>query len=90
MICDDLFCITIMKLYRVKLRGFYNKPMGAPMVVATDPTAAYEIVKKWLDEKDYGFRKDRELDCVELVADDYEYTDAPSRLFLQNDQIHPR
>ena len=73
-----------MKLYRVKLRGFHNKPMGASMVVATDPTAAYEIVRKWLDDKDYGLRKDRELDCVELVADGHEYTDAPARLFLQS------
>ncbi len=54
------------------------------MVVATDPTKAYQIVRKWLDDKKYGFDKDRELDSVELLADDYEYPDTPHRLFLQN------
>ncbi|MEM9282092.1 MAG: hypothetical protein AAGA96_09715 [Verrucomicrobiota bacterium] len=79
-----------MKLYQVKLRGFYDNPIGAPMVVATDPTTAYEMVRKWLEDKDYGFRKDQELASVELVADDYEYTDAPSRLFLQNSKDYTK
>ena len=57
------------------------------MVVATDPTKAYQIVRKWLDDKKYGFDKDRELDSVELLADDYEYPDTPHRLFLQNMKI---
>jgi len=76
-----------MKLYRVNLQGFYNKPIGSSMVVAEDPTAAYEMVRAWLDEKDYGYDKDRELKSGELVADAYEYTDAPSRLFLPNDPV---
>ena len=75
-----------MKLFKVNLRGFTNNPVGSSMVVAGDPTTAYETVRAWLDEKNYGFRKDRELDSVELVADNNEYTDAPARLFFQRCQ----
>jgi hypothetical protein len=72
-----------MKLYRVNLQGFYNTKFASPMVVAKDPTTAYETVKFWLKEKDYGFEKDREMKSIELIADSYEHTKATSILFLQ-------
>lgn len=53
-------------------------------VIAPDATAAYNAVRRELDRLDYGFSKDRELLSVELVAEDYEYTETGSRLFLPN------
>jgi hypothetical protein len=55
-------------------------------VIAPDATAAYQAVRCELDRLDYGFSKDRELLSVELVAEDYEYTETGSCLFLPNDQ----
>ena len=43
---------------------------------------AYKKVRKFLDENDLGFTKDRELDKVELIADSYRYTDVGCLLHL--------
>lgn len=72
---------TYQKLWRVQLRGSiagYNPCY----VVAQDPTTAYAIVRKHLDQRDYGFTKDRELLTIELVAEDYDYTAIGCYLFL--------
>jgi hypothetical protein len=53
-------------------------------VIAPDPAAAYKAVRDELDKQDYGFTKDRELLTVELLAEDYAYTDTGTRLFLPN------
>ena len=39
-------------------------------------------LKKFLNENDLGFPKDRELDKVELIADSYHYTDVGCLLHL--------
>lgn len=74
------------KLYRITLRGLkYNSTgvvEGISYVVATDAEKAYQKVRKRLDEKGYGFRKDRELDKIELIASNYEYTDTGTLLYL--------
>ena len=74
------------KLYRVTLRGMtYNTTgvvEGISYVVATSAEEAYQKVKKRLDDKNYGFKKDRELDKVELLASTYEYTDTKTLLYL--------
>lgn len=74
------------KLYRVTLRGLTYSTTGViegvSYVVATNAEEAYQKVKKRLDDKDYGFRKDRELDKIELLASDYEYTDTRTMLYL--------
>lgn len=57
-----------MKLYLVTLQGMWGG-YGSSYVVATDPTAAYTVVRKFLDEHNLGFYKDRELQSVKLVAD---------------------
>lgn len=56
-------------------------------VIAPDATAAYQTVRCELERLDYGFSKDRELLSVELVAEDYEYTETGSRLFLPNVEV---
>lgn len=74
------------KLYRVTLRGMTYSTNGVvegiSYVVAAGAEEAYQKVKKRLDDKDYGFRKDRELDKVELLASTYEYTDTKTLLYL--------
>jgi len=74
------------KLYKVTLRGMtYNSTgiaYGVSYVIAKDPNEAYQKVRKFLDEKDIGFSKYRELDKVELIADTYRHTDVGCLLYL--------
>ena len=66
-----------MKLYKVKCRGMKNSATstlyGDSYVMATDPTSAYKIVKEYLDERDLGFLQDRELESIELLAEEGDY-----------------
>jgi hypothetical protein len=55
---------------------------GISYVVATGAEEAYQKVKKRLDEKDYGFPKDRELDKIELLASTYEFTGTRTLLYV--------
>jgi hypothetical protein len=66
-----------MNLYKITLQGH-----GVHFVVATDPTAAYEFVKRWMDAKDYGFVKDRTLAAIDLVAESGEYPNTKDRLWI--------
>lgn len=73
------------KLYRVNLRGLASSTgvgYQTSYVIAKNPDEAYRKVRKYLDDKDYGFSHERELESVELIADEYEYTDVRTRLFL--------
>lgn len=73
------------KLYRVRLKGLTSSTgvdLSCSYVIAPDPTSAYEKVRKWLDEKDYGFKHARELESIHLIAEEYEYTDVRTRLFV--------
>ena len=45
-------------------------------------SAAYNLVVREFNLRDYGFTKDRVLDRVELIADTYPYADI-SRLFIE-------
>ena len=63
-----------MNLYKVTLKGMTYRvsgpAYGLSYVVADNMDDAYNQVKAFLDEKDYGFKSDRELDKVELIADE--------------------
>ena len=75
-----------MKLFRVVLKGMTISSTGTPhgdcFVVANDPTEAYNVVRKFIDDKDFGFSHERELDRVELLADTCHYSDVRKQLFL--------
>ncbi len=75
-----------MKLYRVTLKGMTcsstDTNYGISFVVAEDPTQAYERVKKFLTDDDIGFSKDREMDKIELIADEYRFSDCGTILYL--------
>lgn len=66
-----------LNLYKIELNG-----LGTHYVVATDPTSAYETIRKEYDAKDYGFSKERSFKTIELVAESGEYSDNKVRLWL--------
>lgn len=78
--------MTKQNLYKVTLRGLTfsttGTVYGVSYVVATDPTEAYNKVRKFLNDKDYGFGYDRELHTIELLASSYEYNDVRTMLFI--------
>lgn len=73
-----------MKLYKVTLTGLdFNStrcPISPSFIVADDAQTAYDKVKAWLDKNEYGFYKERELKCVELIAEENNTAHPP--LFL--------
>ena len=74
-------------LYRVTLKGLHaslgtNKDHGTYYVVSKNTEDAYQKVRKYLNELDYGFDRERELDKIEVIADDYFYGDANYMLFI--------
>jgi len=70
------------KLYKVKLNSYRLKPY---YVVAENPDIAFNMVKKLLDEKDWGFPSERVLESIEYMAEDREYPDNEVRLLVQKD-----
>ncbi len=75
-----------MKLYRVTIRGMGALTSGqvnrqVSYVVADNAEIAYKTVRKYLDEKDLGFGWERELDKIELLAEEKDYTDTGHMLF---------
>ena len=74
-----------MDLFKVTLRGMtasLNTVYGVSYVVAPDLTTAYETVRKYLDEKNLGFRHEREVDTVELLASEGDYPECKHQLFI--------
>lgn len=78
--------INAEKLYRVTLRGMtYNSTgvaYGISYVIAFNPDEAYQKVKKSLDDNDIGFDRERQLDKIELIAENYRYTTTGTFLYL--------
>lgn len=74
------------KLYRVTLRGMtfsmISISYGISYVVARSCDDAYDKVKKYLDENNIGYSRDRELDKIELIAEEGKYTQTGTMLYL--------
>lgn len=75
-----------MKLYRVTLKGMvYNSTgtaYGVSYVVAENSHEAYLKVKKFLTENNLGYSKEREMDKIELIAENTRYTNTGNMLYL--------
>lgn len=75
------------KLYIVKLRGMQLSGTGVmygiSYVVAENTDAAYDLVKEALYNEDIGFRHERELQSVELLAEQGKYPECRMRLYIQ-------
>lgn len=74
------------KLYRVTLRGMtfasIGVSYGVSYVVSKSCDEAYDKVKKYLDENKIGYSCDRELDKIELIAEEERYTQTGTMLYL--------
>ena len=75
-----------MKLYKITLQGMHikhrNSTYGTCYVIASNPSEAYDKVRTFLDKEDLGFLHERELDTIELIAENKQYTDAPCILYI--------
>ena len=68
-----------MNLYRVTCKGMTihysgNCAHGISYVIADNPHDAYSQVRKYLDDNNLGFRSERCLDKIELLAEDKTYS----------------
>jgi len=70
-----------MKLFRVYLNGAGSR-YNTSYAVAENFDDAYQKVRKFLDEKDLCFDKERECTNIELIADTEHYCDIETILFL--------
>lgn len=69
-----------MKLYRV----FTNiEKFNPAYVIAEEPTKAEQLVKDWLNERQYGFSEDRVVKTIEVVAENALYTSHNSVLISE-------
>ena len=78
-----------MNLYRVTCKGMTvqyagNSVHGVVYVIADNSHDAYSQVRQYLDDNDLGFRYERCLDKVELLAENRTYPECGYRLFLPN------
>lgn len=77
-----------MKLYRIKLKGMCETGIGSgteyghPYVVAENPTEALNKVQKYLNKKDIGFTREREMDTIQLLAEEGDYPECRVQIFL--------
>lgn len=67
-----------MKLYKVNLRPHW----GEFYVIAKSSDAAYKKVRVDLENREIGSQKDRELRGILLLAEDVEYPDCETRLYV--------
>ena len=75
-----------MKLYKVTLRGMKysatGNVYGISYVVAENSEIAYLKVKDFLNTNNYGFSSDREMESIELLAEDNQYSSVNTMLYL--------
>lgn len=77
-----------LKLYRVTLRGMRHSSLasgviyGIAYVVADDAEQAYRKVRDSLEKRDIGFKSDRELLSIELLAEDNNYPGCNAILYV--------
>jgi hypothetical protein len=69
------------KLYYVELKGMKSS-YGSSYVVADNPDEALRKVQKYVNENNLGFTKDREMDCIKLLADTEDYSNCGVKLYL--------
>ena len=73
-------------LYLVICKGMQSNIGGSTAhgiahIIAPDPTTAYKILRKSLDERGLGLTRERELHSIELIASASEYPDCGIRLY---------
>jgi hypothetical protein len=85
---SQTFKESVMKLFKVKCRGMNTQGFGNDIahglayVVAEDPTEAYQKVRYYLDAEKIGVARDKELESIELLAEDAIYPSSGIKLYL--------
>lgn len=70
-----------LKLFKVTCQGMHHSH-GMAYVVARDAEEAYQCVRQRLDAEGLGFAKEREMQTVELMAEDSDYPLCERRLYV--------
>ena len=74
------------KLFLVTLKGMQSNPTGTPWgiayVVSADTNGAYNAHKRLVDQMDVGFRHERELESIELLAESSRYPECRRLLII--------
>ena len=69
-----------MKLFKVNLRA--TGDYSCFYVIASDPTIAYNKVRKYMDDEDLCFSHDREMESIELLAEASKYPECDRILII--------
>jgi hypothetical protein len=75
-----------MNLYLVRCKGLRSSmggslAWGIAYVAAENPTKAYNKLRDFLNQEDYGFASDRVMESIELIASDDRYPDCGTRFY---------
>ena len=74
------------KLFLVKIKGIHQGGFGInyneTYVIAADPTSAYDKLRKYLNDNDIGYRREREMESVHLIAEDKQTTNTETLLIV--------
>ena len=74
-----------MKLFRIKLTGMKHSSTGTLYgcpYVAESADQALAKVQKYVRDNDLGFTNDREMESIELLAEEGDYPGCRIQLFL--------
>ena len=73
------------KLYKITLKGMttgVTYTHGIAYAVAENTDEAYQNVRAYLDNEDIGFKPERELKSIELIAECADYPDCGIKLYM--------
>lgn len=54
-----------------------------------DPISAYNIVREYVDKRDLGFTGERVLESIELLAEEGDYPECHTQLFIHKEDTTP-
>ena len=74
-------------LFRVTVRGFFGGIYKKVYVISDSLDNAYRTYRNFLDEKDYGFEHQRELEKIELVAKFYKSAEGECEMLFISDKV---
>ena len=74
-------------LFKVTIKGFFGSQYKTVYVISDSLDDAYQTYRNFLDEKDYGFEHQRELESIELIAKFYTGAEEECKMLFISNQI---
>jgi len=74
-------------LFKVTIKGFFGKQYKTVYVISDSLDDAYRTYRNFLDNQDYGFEHERELEKIELVAKLYESNEGGCEMLFISDKV---